>query len=804
MVTPLLRNGKALTQILIPLYTLNEKMAGSNRLEVLKALYGESEKGLIFQNIPDPDFFLDTFLLFSLFYQKRDYLDSSGALSEKALNLLKQAREEKKKPLEEKFRLSEQDFKNIDKVIAGFYYFTHQYWFKRFREGEEILKAMDALKALRKNRMIEKHLEKISEALNSYGIDAQESSHAALVLSLIPLKKIYEQSLLPYEILIPENARHFSRKFEEIFALAQNIENLQEQPEKQKAFLDETARKLEEISAETAKQLFQFEKLLKNYSRVSLEEENRVFRKSFLLQALQGVYRIRRWEAITGGASDSSEIIEALGAEETLWMEKIQGNRALYQPIALDEQQDQTLSLKHRHTLYSFYFAFLLHQIQDSFLLPDGQIRPEFLTYFQRNIPEPLKNFQENDLKVLTDRISVLHQILLALAQKNEGFLKKQKHFRQNQASFSLDPAFVFSLFQKTVQRYETGILLIRFSEEKAEQAVKSKTHYLIDLTVNLFLRFLLLALLFSQVFLKKFHLLFQGVERVGQGELSHRIQIAGTDEFGQLSDHFNGMTANLYRAQNQLREKTRMEEELKIAKQIQESLIPQTYPEIPGLAFASYYEAQTETGGDYLDFIVLDDKNLALVIADVSGHGVGACMVMSMIRTLIRSYAPYIRDPKEILCRINETLYQDTPSNIYATLFYALYQTETRRLVFASGGHNPAILYHPGKKEPRSLKAGGMAAGLMAGTYFKPLIQNYAITLEPGEILIQYTDGITEAMNPQKEEYGMDRLLDAVKRSGKKEIEDVFRFLIRDVEIFTKNAVQSDDMTFMGFQIKD
>jgi sigma-B regulation protein RsbU (phosphoserine phosphatase) len=348
------------------------------------------------------------------------------------------------------------------------------------------------------------------------------------------------------------------------------------------------------------------------------------------------------------------------------------------------------------------------------------------------------------------------------------------------------------------------GYLLVRVSEEKIREAIRRKNNSLIDLGLNLLIRFLFIAVLLSMFFLKKFRILFRGVEIVGQGNLGYKIRIPGSDEFGQLADHFNGMTSNLQEAQEELVEKSRMEEELKIAERIQQTLLPDSYPDYPSLSFSSYYNAQTETGGDYFDFIRLDDKTLGLVIADVSGHGVGACLVMSMIRTLIRSYAHLTNNPKKLLTQINDYVFEDTPSNMYATLFYGIYNLETHKLVYSIAGHNAGILYHPGKNQMRTLKTGGMAAGVVNSSIFSNVIKNYEVELEPGEIFIQYTDGVTEAEDPEGNLYEMERLLKTVESSKEKKIEDMFQDIIRDIQVFTRGYVQSDDITMMGFQIEE
>ena len=262
-------------------------------------------------------------------------------------------------------------------------------------------------------------------------------------------------------------------------------------------------------------------------------------------------------------------------------------------------------------------------------------------------------------------------------------------------------------------------------------------------------------------------------------------------------------MTGNLSRAQVELVEKSRMEEELQIAERIQSTLLPKVFPEYAGLKFASYYSAQTETGGDYFDFIELDQERVGLIIADVSGHGVGACLVMSMIRTLVRSYAHAAATPKELLLKVNDYVYSDTPSNMYATIFYAILNVKTGVMEYTIGGHNAGIIYHPQEQSLEELATGGMAVGIVATPIFQNTIQNFSYQLREGDLFIQYTDGVTEAMDEAQNEYGMERLLKTVKGARVKTIQTMLEKINTDIVVFTRGYLQTDDITMMGLQYK-
>ena len=216
---------------------------------------------------------------------------------------------------------------------------------------------------------------------------------------------------------------------------------------------------------------------------------------------------------------------------------------------------------------------------------------------------------------------------------------------------------------------------------------------------ISILLRAIFLALLFPTFIIRSITRLADGTLAIGKGDFEEENRyIAGSDEIGRLADIFNIMTGNLKKAQEMKIEKMRMERELITAQQIQTALLPETLPHIKGMDFAAYYAAQTESGGDYYDFIDLGAGQLGITIADVSGHGVGSGLVMAMTRTLLHTYSQKILNTKKIFEIINDYLKKNTASNYFVTMFYGILNTETLKLTYSSAGHCQPLLIRDGK----------------------------------------------------------------------------------------------------------
>ena len=210
----------------------------------------------------------------------------------------------------------------------------------------------------------------------------------------------------------------------------------------------------------------------------------------------------------------------------------------------------------------------------------------------------------------------------------------------------------------------------------------------------------------------------------------------------------------------NEARQQERLRRELQIARDIQKHLLPDKCPEVKGFAIAGRATSATEVGGDYYDFVTIDDDHLGIVLADVSGKGVHAALVVAMIRSAFRTQARNTTDVRQVLGGVNDFITQDLPENMFITCVYGVLEISTRSFTWARAGHEPLILAH--SDAPCELMSpDGFALGVIEGAEFRDLLEVETIHLATGDRILMFSDGLTEAMNTEGEEFGMERVLE-------------------------------------------
>jgi serine phosphatase RsbU (regulator of sigma subunit) len=256
--------------------------------------------------------------------------------------------------------------------------------------------------------------------------------------------------------------------------------------------------------------------------------------------------------------------------------------------------------------------------------------------------------------------------------------------------------------------------------------------------------------------------------------------------------------TAKLLAAQAELLEKQRLQQELDIAHEIQTALLPRQVPVLPGYTLRSYYRPAAQVGGDYYDFLLLDGASVGLVVADVAGKGVPGSLGMAMARSVLRSQASGRLSPLDTLRRTNATLLPDLRSGMFITMAYGVLDLARHELRYASAGHNPALHWRPGRG-PQWLAPQGMALGLAGGAQY--LVEEQAQPMEPGDLVLLYTDGVTEALEPGGEEYGERRLAESLARHGAHGTDAALDGVLADLAGFVRGAAQADDITLVLLQ---
>ncbi|MCP4156575.1 MAG: SpoIIE family protein phosphatase [bacterium] len=248
--------------------------------------------------------------------------------------------------------------------------------------------------------------------------------------------------------------------------------------------------------------------------------------------------------------------------------------------------------------------------------------------------------------------------------------------------------------------------------------------------------------------------------------------------------------------------ERVRMAKELEIAHRVQMKLLPAQSPKIEGAGIEGVCIPANEVGGDYYDFIPIDDNRMGIVIGDVSGKGVPAAIYMTLTKGIIQSHVENRFSPSEVLTKVNRSLYTMMDQKSFVTLFYAVIDLKKKRLVFSRAGHNP-LLYFPGSEEQgQILKPKGIALGIDKGELFNGIIKEETIKLKKDDLLVFYTDGFSEAMNKDSAEYGEDRLVDVINRNKERSVKEIKEIVIGDVREFVNGCPQHDDMTMVLIKI--
>ena len=236
----------------------------------------------------------------------------------------------------------------------------------------------------------------------------------------------------------------------------------------------------------------------------------------------------------------------------------------------------------------------------------------------------------------------------------------------------------------------------------------------------------------------------------------------------------------------------TVLQNELDIASAMQQSMLPNHFPEDETFQVFGRMEPARNVGGDFFDILNRDHDRLGVVVADVSDKGVPAALFMMSSRTLIRAMSIGSATPGEVLASVNELLQEDNDSTMFVTLFYAVYDPENGMLTYANGGHNPPLLVHPDGSSEELPLTGGIALGLVSE--FKYVERT--LRLMPGDALILYTDGVTEAMNEELLEFGVPRLIKVFEVDPPSSAEDTTGRVFEAVHVFAGEADQSDDIT--------
>jgi len=313
---------------------------------------------------------------------------------------------------------------------------------------------------------------------------------------------------------------------------------------------------------------------------------------------------------------------------------------------------------------------------------------------------------------------------------------------------------------------------------------------------------------------------LYEATTHVNRADFSHRISVKSSDQLATLANSFNSMTASIEKLVQEQKEKQRLEGELAIAQEVQAQLYPKMITQLDTLEVHGFCRPARTVSGDYYDFVALNSDRLMLAVGDISGKGISAALLMATIHSAVRAYSledvPVLREavtigavggpglmlasesrgadasPATLLALLNHQLYESTPAAKYATLFLGIYDGTTRRLTYANGGHlSPILISEDGSSQ--LLSCGGTVVGLFDNLSFPEA----TVQLRPGDVLVTYSDGVTEPENDYGE-FGEERLIHLVRESRHLPLERITEIVVAAVADWIGENEQPDDVTLV------
>jgi sigma-B regulation protein RsbU (phosphoserine phosphatase) len=298
---------------------------------------------------------------------------------------------------------------------------------------------------------------------------------------------------------------------------------------------------------------------------------------------------------------------------------------------------------------------------------------------------------------------------------------------------------------------------------------------------------------------------LYEGTRRVLLGDFGHRIPVRAHDQIGELSESFNQMTVNLERLFVVEKEKERLQTELEIAREVQGQLYPKQAPPMRGLQLTVRCDPARMVSGDYYDYQEIAQHKLAFAIGDVAGKGISAALLMATLQAALRAQmAQYLptrdndcnhlqeMDAAQVVSKLNKQIYAHTSPEKYATFFFAMFDEPTRTLTYTNAGHLSPLLLRNGEVTPLD------SNGTVVGAFPFSKYNESCVILEPGDLLICYTDGITEPENAYGEEFGEARMVELVRKNAHQNDQEIIRLVLDAVRGWNGSPELHDDMTLL------
>jgi len=509
------------------------------------------------------------------------------------------------------------------------------------------------------------------------------------------------------------------------------------------------------------------------------------------------------------GAKVMSEILDNIVAHN-IYTEKELFNDSLtpipfpdsvltkYKAAGLTDSQIANMQKYHYKTGLDILLDTLIVAIQDEFfkdpevefaVLCDNQgYTPSHNTVYNHPL---VGNYQKDNLNSRSKRIYYDEKV----AKDTSKYLLEVYHRDTGEEMWKISsPVFV--------KGKHWGSFRIGFSMRKTENAINSLRKRLILMMSILLLITVLLLNRVTAFMMKPLDYLHNGVDRVSKGDLSYTIKIRSEDEIGDLAKAFNKMTADLNEYIINLKETTatkeRIQSELNVGKEIQHRMLPHVFPAFPDrkeFDIFAIMEPAKEVAGDFYDFFFVDKEHFCFIISDVSGKGVPSALFMVITKTLLQAEARRNYPLNEVVANVNNALSKNNETAMFATTFIGLLNVNTGELQLVNAGHNPPIIGNDQKGYNFIDVDQNIALGIFEDFKFTA----NKMKINPGDKILLYTDGITEAFNEAGEQFSEERLLEIMNNEKNETSQQLVTNIRQEIKKFVKNAEQSDDITILA-----
>ena len=358
--------------------------------------------------------------------------------------------------------------------------------------------------------------------------------------------------------------------------------------------------------------------------------------------------------------------------------------------------------------------------------------------------------------------------------------------------------------------RRKLGEVHVLYSSETISTPLADARRRIVILTSLLLIFGIIGIYMLSNYFVRPIVNITRRVRRFASGDLESELPLEGAEEFFEISKAFNEIMTRLSQDRKNIAAREKMAREIEVASQIQRTLLPTKLPDLPGLELDAFYRAASVVGGDLYDAFHIGDDRYCLAVADVSGKGVPASLLMSMLRTVIRISAQDATSARQVLIKVNDFLSTNMPPGMFITIMLVIYETSDRKLSLVSAGHNAMLLYRAESGQTEQINPAGMPLGITdtLDKGFAETLEEITIELDDSDHFLIFTDGLSEAVDREGRQFGLDRLENlfgsAISDHRTQDISRLAQTLIAELDDFAGFTKAIDDITFLVARATD